>query len=62
MNLVLHHIGFLVADIPATAQAFRAAADAELRDARPLSHNAFKTELAARTVVAVLSELAGDLA
>jgi len=47
---------------PATAQAFRAAADAELRDARPLSHNAFKTELAARTVVAVLSELAGDLA
>ncbi len=44
---------------PATAQAFRAAADAELADARPLKDNAFKIELAARTMTAVLTDLAG---
>lgn len=42
---------------PAT---FAAAADAELADARPLAGNAFKIELARRTVVAVLAELAGE--
>jgi xanthine dehydrogenase YagS FAD-binding subunit len=44
---------------PATADAFRAAAEAELADAAPLRDNGFKIELAARTVVAVLSDLAG---
>lgn len=47
---------------PATAGAFRAAIDAELADARPLEHNAFKVELARRTVVAVLEQLSGDAA
>ena len=42
---------------PATAETFRAAADAELSAAVPLSHNAFKIELAQRTLVAVLAEL-----
>ncbi|KQM99401.1 FAD binding domain-containing protein [Sphingomonas sp. Leaf25] len=44
---------------PANATSFRAAAEAELADARPLNDNGFKIELAARTIVAVLSELAG---
>jgi xanthine dehydrogenase YagS FAD-binding subunit len=44
---------------PATADAFRAAADAELAEARPLNDNGFKIELTARTVTAVLAELAG---
>jgi xanthine dehydrogenase YagS FAD-binding subunit len=37
---------------------FRAAIDAELSDARPLNDNGFKIELARRTTVAVLGELA----
>jgi len=44
---------------PASAAAFRAAAEAELLDARPLRDNAFKIELARRTIVAVLAGLAG---
>jgi len=44
---------------PATIGAFRAAAEAELADARPLHDNGFKIELAARTVTAVLAGLAG---
>ena len=44
---------------PATPAAFRAAADAELADARPLRDNGFKIELAARTIAATLTELAG---
>ncbi len=44
---------------PATEDAFRAAADVELADAKPLAHNAFKIELAQRTIVAVLNELHG---
>ena len=44
---------------PATGDAFLAAIDAELADARPLSHNGFKVELARRTAVAVLDELNG---
>jgi len=44
---------------PATEDAFRAAARAELADAKPLAHNAFKIELATRTIVAVLAELHG---
>ncbi|TLU72399.1 FAD binding domain-containing protein [Lichenicoccus roseus] len=42
---------------PATEASFRAAAAAELADAAPLTHNAFKPELARRTIVAVLSGL-----
>lgn len=38
-------------------ESFRAAADAELADAKPLRHNAFKVELAKRVIVAVLKEL-----
>jgi xanthine dehydrogenase YagS FAD-binding subunit len=42
---------------PATTQSFRAAAEAELAEAAPLRENAFKIELAKRTIVAVLAEL-----
>jgi xanthine dehydrogenase YagS FAD-binding subunit len=41
----------------ATPEGFRAAAEAELADAAPLRDNAFKVELAKRTIVAVLAEL-----
>lgn len=44
---------------PATAEAFRAAAQAELADASPLRDNGFKIPLAVRTITAVLSDLAG---
>ena len=47
---------------PATEEAFRDAMDAELVDAKPLAHNAFKIELARRTVAAVLNELNGAVA
>jgi xanthine dehydrogenase YagS FAD-binding subunit len=48
---------------PATPAAFRAAADAELAEARPLRDNGFKIELARRTIGATLAELTGaDLA
>ena len=42
---------------PATEASFRAAADAELAEARPLAGNAFKVDLARRTIVAVLQQL-----
>jgi xanthine dehydrogenase YagS FAD-binding subunit len=42
---------------PATEASFRQAADAELADARPLAGNAFKVDLARRTLVAVLHQL-----
>jgi len=45
---------------PATLEYFRAAAAAELAGARPLRDNGFKIALAQRTIVAVLSSLAGD--
>ncbi|MFO1149875.1 MAG: xanthine dehydrogenase family protein subunit M [Alsobacter sp.] len=44
---------------PAGQDAFIAAADAELADARPLRDNRFKIELARRTIAAVLMDLAG---
>ena len=44
-----------------TADAFRAAANAELSDAVGLRHNTFKIELAKRTISAVLEHLAGDV-
>ncbi|TCP36702.1 xanthine dehydrogenase family protein subunit M [Sphingomonas sp. BK235] len=43
---------------PATAAAFHAAAEAEFATAQPLRHNAFKPALAARTLAAVLADLA----
>jgi xanthine dehydrogenase YagS FAD-binding subunit len=46
---------------PATGESFLAAAEEELADAKPLTHNKFKVELAKRTIVAVLAELAGDV-
>jgi xanthine dehydrogenase YagS FAD-binding subunit len=42
---------------PATAETFRAAADAALEGARAQSQNAFKIELAKRTVVRALTEV-----
>ena len=42
---------------PATPENFRAAAEAELADARALRDNGFKIELAKRTMVATLTEL-----
>lgn len=47
---------------PATEEAFSEAAATELADARPLRDNGFKVELARRTIVAALRELAGDAA
>ncbi len=49
-------------DGPATIDAFRAAAAAELAEARALRDNGFKIELAKRTIAAVLAELAPDTA
>ena len=43
---------------PATEGSYRAAADAELADAVGLKHNAFKIDLARRTIAAVLGGLA----
>jgi xanthine dehydrogenase YagS FAD-binding subunit len=42
---------------PATESSFLDAADAELADARPLAGNAFKVDLARRTMAAVLQQL-----
>ena len=47
---------------PATSEAFRAAAETELADAVALRDNAFKIELAKRTIVSVLGELSGEAA
>jgi len=47
---------------PATERAFMAAAEAELADAAPLHGNGFKVELVKRTITAVLSALAGEVA
>lgn len=46
----------------ADTAAFRAAAEAELAQARPLRDNGFKIELAVRTLTAVLTDLAGEAA
>jgi len=43
----------------ATEEAFQAAASAALTEAKPLRDNGFKVELARRTLVAVLGQLAG---
>lgn len=47
---------------PASAEAFMAAADAELAAAEPLSDNAYKVTLLRNLVVAVLTELAEETA
>jgi xanthine dehydrogenase YagS FAD-binding subunit len=52
----------LLIGAPATEETFRAAAEAELADARPLRDNGFKIELAKRTIVAVLGSLAEQAA
>jgi xanthine dehydrogenase YagS FAD-binding subunit len=44
----------------ANEQQFSRAAEAELAPAAPRQHNGFKIELARRTIVSVLSELAGS--
>lgn len=44
---------------PATRETFLRAAEAELAPARGLHHNAFKIELAKRTITSVLSEMSG---
>lgn len=49
----------LVRGSPATETGFAAAADAELQEAQGLRDNAFKIELAKRTIVACLLELSG---
>jgi len=43
---------------PVSRESFVAAADAMLRDARPLAHNAFKIKLAQRAIVRALSDAA----
>jgi xanthine dehydrogenase YagS FAD-binding subunit len=50
----------LLQGAPPTTDAFAVAADAELSAAEPVTHNRFKIELARRTIVAVLRELAGE--
>ncbi|HET9986070.1 MAG TPA: xanthine dehydrogenase family protein subunit M [Longimicrobiales bacterium] len=45
---------------PASAESFRAAAEAELADARPRPGNAFKIPLARNTIVRTLRDLAGE--
>jgi xanthine dehydrogenase YagS FAD-binding subunit len=47
---------------PASAEAFAAAADAELAAAEPLPHNAYKVTLLRNLVVAVLTELTEEAA
>lgn len=44
----------------ATRETFRQAAEAELAGARGLHHNAFKIELAKRTITSVLAEMSGQ--
>ena len=46
---------------PAGEAVFLEAAEAELADAAPLSHNGFKIELARRAIVAVLGDLHGEI-
>ena len=45
---------------PATEEAFRKAAEAELAAARPLAGNAFKVRLAVNLIAGILVELAGE--
>lgn len=47
---------------PATTEAFEKAAEAAVAGAKPLRHNAFKVDLAKRTIVYALEELMGRVA
>ena len=49
----------LLNGLEATEENFRNAAEAELKNAKGFGHNDFKIELAKRTIVSALSELAG---
>jgi xanthine dehydrogenase YagS FAD-binding subunit len=49
---------FLVGKQP-TEENFRLAADAEMKGAKPLKHNAFKVELGKRAIVLALKRAAG---
>lgn len=49
----------LLSGKPATAETFRAVAEALLRDAKGFGHNTFKIELAKRAVVRALTQAAG---
>lgn len=51
----------LAGQLPLAAN-FQAAADLMLQDARPLTHNAFKVELARRAIVRALTTAAGGIA
>ena len=44
---------------PASEESFRRAADAALKDAKPLAHNAYKVELGKRAVVRALMRASG---
>jgi xanthine dehydrogenase YagS FAD-binding subunit len=48
--------------MPVSEASFAAAIDAELAEARPLSDNGFKIELARRVTIATLTELTGERA
>lgn len=50
----------VLAGAEANAETFKQAAEAELASAKGFAHNRFKIELAKRTIVGVLSELAGS--
>lgn len=50
----------LLRNAPATTENFHKAAEAELADAAPLRHNAFKPAMMRNTLVAVLEALVGD--
>jgi xanthine dehydrogenase YagS FAD-binding subunit len=54
------HAAAALRDAPATAERFRAAAEAELAAAHPLPGNEFKLPMARNTLVAVLRDLAED--
>jgi xanthine dehydrogenase YagS FAD-binding subunit len=45
---------------PATEESFRRAAEAALRDAKPLEHNAYKVELGKRAIVRALKRASGQ--
>ena len=44
---------------PASEESFRQVAEAALRDAKPLAHNAYKVELGRRAVVRALMRASG---
>ncbi|HEX8255237.1 MAG TPA: xanthine dehydrogenase family protein subunit M [Thermoanaerobaculia bacterium] len=51
----------LLARAPVSEESFRRAAEAAVRDAQPLEHNAYKVELAKRAIVRALTRASGVL-